>query len=275
MQRLERAGSLKPAPFGGHRPRKLADYAEWLYAAMAIEPDITLAELQSRLCDEGLEVSLQAINDMLDFLGYSFKKALRASEQDLLDIVVKRRRWLNWQTWLKPERLVFIDETGAKTNMTWLRGRSLRGQRLHAATPWGHWKTTTFVAVLRNTGLRAEMLLGGPMNKEAVKSYVEQILVANLKPGDVVMMDNLSSHKSPDVRRLIRAAKAFLLYFPQYSPDLNPIEQAFAKLKNLLRKAAKQSLEGLWHKIASLLDCFRPEECMSYSRNSGYGSLHS
>lgn len=203
------------------------------------------------------------------------KKTLRASEQDRPDIATKRRRWRNWQTWLRPERLVFIDETGIKTNMTRLRGRSLRGERLHAATPWGHWETTTFVAALRNTGLTAEMLLDGAMNKAAFETYVERILVPSLKPGDVVIMDNLSSHKSLEVRKAIRAAKAFLLYLPQYSPDLNPIEQAFAKLKSLLRKAAERSLEDLWQKIAGLLDCFQPEECMNYFRNSGYGSLHS
>ena len=125
----------------------------------------------------------------------ALKKTLRASEQGRPDIAAKRRRWRNWQTWLRPERLVFVDETGAKTNMTRLRGRSLRGQRLHASAPWGHWQTTTFVAALRSTGLSAEMLLDGAMNKEAFKSYVEQILAPSLKPGDVVFMDNLSSHK--------------------------------------------------------------------------------
>ena len=159
--------------------------------------------------------------------------------------------------------------------MTRLRGRSLRGQRLHASAPWGHWETTTFVAALRHTGLSAEMLLDGAMNKEAFKSYVEQVLAPSLKPGEVVIMDNLSSHKSPDVRKAIRDAKAFLLYLPAYSPDLNPIEQAFAKLKALLRKAGERSLEELWDTIAGLLDCFEPHECMNYLKNSGYGSLHS
>lgn len=157
--------------------------------------------------------------------------------------------------------------------MVRLRGRSRRGQRLHASAPWGHWKTTTFVAALRSTGLSAEMLLEGAMNKEAFEAYVEQVLAPSLEPGDVVIMDNLSSHKSPEVQKAIRTAKAFLLFLPAYSPDLNPIEQAFAKLKASLRKAASRSLDELWDTIADLLDTFEPEECMNYFKNSGYGSL--
>jgi len=168
---------------------------------------------------------------------------------------------------------VFIDETGAKTNMVRLRGRSRRGQRLHASAPWGHWKTTTFVGALRPCGITAPMVLDGAMNGEAFKAYVEQILVPTLKPGDIVIMDNLASHKSADVRKAIRAAKAFLLFLPAYSPDLNPIEQAFAKLKALLRKAAERSIKDLWKTIGNLLDRFQPDECMNYIRNCGYGSL--
>lgn len=159
--------------------------------------------------------------------------------------------------------------------MTRLRGRSPRGQPLHASTPWGHWKTTTLVTALRASGLTASMLLDGAMTKAAFQVYVEQILVPSLKPGDVVVMDNLASHKSPDVRKAIKGAKAFLLYLPAYSPDLNPIEQAFAKLKTLLRKAEGRTIEELWRTIASLLDAFHPDECMNYFKNCGYGSLQS
>jgi transposase len=159
--------------------------------------------------------------------------------------------------------------------MARLRGRSLRGKRLHASAPWGHWKTTTFVAGLRLNGLSAPMLLDGAMNKAAFTAYVEQILAPSLKSGDIVVMDNLSSHKSTDVRKAIKAAGAFLLYLPAYSPDLNPIEQAFAKLKALLRQAAKRTVEDLWRTIANLLDSFQPQECKNYFRNCGYGSLQS
>ena len=199
------------------------------------------------------------------------KKTAHAAEQERADVARKRRHWRNWQTWLRPERLVFIDETGAKTNMARLRGRSLKGQRLHAAIPWGHWKTTTFVAGLRTTGLTAPMLLEGAMNGPAFKAYVEQVLAPSLKPGDIAVMDNLSSHKVDGVRQAIKNAGAFLLYLPPYSPDLNPIELAFAKLKALLRKAVARTVENLWQTIADLLNQFHPDECRNFIKHAGYG----
>ena len=141
---------------------------------------------------------------------------------------------------------MFIDETWASTNMARRYGRAPRGERLRAGVPHGHWKTTTFVAGLRLTGLVAPFVLDGPINRDAFEAYVEQVLVPELSPGDVVVMDNLSSHKGPNVRALIENAGAILLYLPPYSPDFNPIENAFAKLKALLRKAAERTIEGLW-----------------------------
>jgi len=154
--------------------------------------------------------------------------------------------------------------------MAQLRGRSLKGQRLNAAIPWGHWKTTTFVAGLRTTGLTAPMVLDGAMNGAAFKAYVEQVLAPTLGPGDIVVMDNLSSHKVAGVREAIKVTGAFLLYLPPYSPDLNPIELAFAKLKALLRKAAARSVDELWRVIANLLDEFTPHECTNFFRHAGY-----
>ena len=199
------------------------------------------------------------------------KKTAHAAEQERPDVAAKRRHWRHWQTWLKPERLVCIDETGAKTNMARLRGRSLKGQRLHAAIPWGHWKTTTFVAGLRTTGLTAPMVLDGAMNGAAFKAYVEQVLAPSLIPGDIVVMDNLPAHKVDGVRKAIKNAGAFLLYLPPYSPDLNPIELAFSKLKALLRKAAPRSIEDLSETIAHLLDEFPPHECQNFFNHAGYG----
>ena len=141
---------------------------------------------------------------------------------------------------------MFIDETWASTNMARRYGRAPRGQRLRAGVPHGHWKTTTFVAGLRLTGLVAPFVLDGPINRDAFEVYAEKVLVPELSPGDVVVMDNLSSHKGPNVRALIEKAGAILLYLPPYSPDFNPIENAFAKLKALLRKAAERTIEGLW-----------------------------
>jgi transposase len=165
---------------------------------------------------------------------------------------------------------VFIDETWASTNMARRFGRARRGQRLRMGVPHGHWKTTTFVAGLRRTGMVAPFVLDGPINREAFEVYVERVLTPELSPGDVVVMDNLSSHKGARTRELIEAAGASLLYLPPYSPDFNPIENAFAKLKALLRKAAERTVEGLWDAIGRLLDLFTPSECANYFAAAGY-----
>ena len=168
------------------------------------------------------------------------------------------------------ERLVFIDETWATTNMARRYGRAPRGQRLVASVPHGHWKTSTFIGALRSTGLTAPAVFDGAINGESFLAYVEQILVPTLKPGDIVVMDNLSSHKVAGVAEAIEAAGAELRYLPPYSPDLNPIEQLFAKLKALLRKVAARTIEALWTAIGQLAKCFEPGECSNYIRNSGY-----
>jgi transposase len=195
---------------------------------------------------------------------------VRAAEQDRPDVAAARMRWANDQAKLDPERLIFIDETGASTNMARLRGRAPRGERLVGKVPHGHWKTTTFVAGLRSTVLTAPCVIDGPMNGNAFIAYVQQILVPTLKPGDIVVLDNLSAHRVAGIREAIETAGATLLYLPPYSPDFNPIEQLFAKLKALLRKAAERSVDGLWDRIATLLDAFPPNECANYFRNAGY-----
>jgi transposase len=149
-------------------------------------------------------------------------------------------------------------------------GRCRRGERLRAGVPFGHWKTTTFVASLRRSGMVAPMVLDGPINRDAFIAYVDQVLVPELRPGDVVIMDNLSSHKGPVVRELIEAAGASLLYLPPYSPDFNPIEQAFAKLKAHLRKAAERTVHGLWSAIGRILELYSPAECANYFTHCGY-----
>lgn len=153
--------------------------------------------------------------------------------------------------------------------MARLRGRAPKGERLRAGIPRGHWKTTTFVAGLRLTGMMAPMVLDGPMNRPAFLAYVQQVLVPELSPGDVVIMDNLPAHKGSKVREAIEAAGASLLYLPPYSPDFNPIENAFAKLKALLRKAAERTVDGLWRLIGTLIDCFNPNECANYFAAAG------
>lgn len=165
---------------------------------------------------------------------------------------------------------MFIDETWASTNMARTRGRAPRGERLRAAIPHGHWKTTTLVAGLRNSGMVAPMVLDGPINGIAFQAYVDQVLIPDLRPGDIVVMDNLSSHKRPGIRAAIEAAAASLLYLPPYSPDFNPIENAFAKLKAMLRKAAARTIDGLWSTIGKIIDTFHPTECANYFASAGY-----
>jgi transposase len=168
---------------------------------------------------------------------------------------------------------VFIDETWASTNMARLRGRAPRGERLRAGVPFGHWKTTTFVAGLRMSGIIAPFVLDGPINRRAFETYVEKVLVPELAAGDVVVMDNLSSHKGPRVHEMIEKAGATLLYLPPYSPDFNPIENAFAKLKAHLRKAAERSVEGLWSAIGRIVDLYAPQECVNYFAAARYDAM--
>ena len=201
------------------------------------------------------------------------KKTALASEQDRPDVARKRLRWKKHQGGVDVQRLVFIDETWAKTNMTPLRGWAARGTRLTGKAPFGHWHTMTFIAALRHDAITAPWVIDGPINGATFRTYVEQVLVPTLRKGDIVILDNLGSHKAPAIRNAIRAAGARLVFLPAYSPDLNPIEQVFAKLKHLLRKAAERSKETLWRRIGTLLDQFTPQECENYLRNSGYGSI--
>lgn len=165
---------------------------------------------------------------------------------------------------------MFIDETWASTNMARRHGRCLRGERLRVGVPHGHWKTTTFVGALTTRGFIAPWVLDGPINRDAFETYVKKVLVPDLRPGDIVIMDNLSSHKGPRVRAMIEAAGAELRYLPPYSPDFNPIEMAFAKLKALLRKASERTIGGLWDTIGRFLDLFQPQECRNYFNAAGY-----
>jgi transposase len=199
------------------------------------------------------------------------KKSLRAAEQARPDIAEARRAWCAMRPGLKPEKLVFLDETWAKTNMTRLYGRAPRGERLIGTAPFGHWNTTTFVAALRHDRIVAPMVLNGAMNGRAFKAWVEQSLAPTLAAGDLVVADNLGSHKVAGVREAIEARGASLLFLPPYSPDLNPIEQVFAKLKALLRKAAPRNRDALWRTIGASLDRFAATECANYIRHCGYG----
>jgi transposase len=193
-----------------------------------------------------------------------------AGERDRPDVARRRAQWARYQNRIEPERLVFIDETWTKTNMAPLRGWAPLGKRLVAKVPQRRWTTMTFVAALRLDRIEAPWLLEGPIDGETFRTYVERVLVPTLREGDIVIMDNLGSHKGKAVRELIRSAGAKLFFLPKYSPDLNPIEQVFAKLKHLLRRAAKRTLEAICTAIGQILGTFTPQECANYFRNSGY-----
>ena len=195
---------------------------------------------------------------------------MHASEQEREDVQAARRAGSEAQSAMDVEKLVFIDETWTSTSMSRRYGRAPRGQRCIASAPHGHWETTTFVAALRHQQLTAPLVTDGPMDGEMFLAYVRQFLCPTLQPGDIVILDNLSSHKVTGVQDAIAAAGAMLLYLPPYSPDLNPIEKLFAKLKAWLRKAAKRSVEALWNEIGDLLNTISPTECANYFASSGY-----
>ena len=203
-------------------------------------------------------------------LASASKKSLHAEEAKRPDIARKRLWWNRIKARIEASRLVFIDETWIKTNMAPLRGWCRRGQWLKTRVPHGHWKTSTFVGALRCDGLSATGVFNGPINAEMFLAYVEQVLVPTLRPGDVVIMDNLRCHKVAGVREAIEAAGASVLFIPPYSPDLNPIELAFSKLKALLRARAIRTVDGLWNALGNLVDCFTPEECANYFQHDGY-----
>jgi transposase len=198
---------------------------------------------------------------------------VRPADQSRPDIARKRRRWKAYQPRIDASRLVFIDETWVKTNMAPLRGWGPRGQRLEALVPHGHWKTLTFIAALRRDRIDAPWVIDGPINGGLFRAYVEQVLAPTLAKGDVVILDNLGSHKGKAARNAVRAAGAHMIFLPPYSPDLNPIEQLFAKLKHFMRRDQPRTIEATWRKVGDLLDLFTPTECANYLRNSGYVSV--
>jgi transposase len=202
----------------------------------------------------------------------ALKKTVHASEQERPDVKAAREAWRESQPSLDPARLVFIDETGTATDLARTRGRGPKGERVLGRVPYGHWKTTTFIAGLRTTGLVAPFVIDRPTNRDVFRSYVEHCLVPELSPGDIVVMDNLPAHKVDGIRHMIELAGAQLLYLPPYSPDLNPIEMAFSKLKALLRKAAERSVPALWDRIGVLIDDFTAAECLNFFNHAGYAA---
>jgi transposase len=265
-------GDARPGPLGGdRRSQALERHGATLLEIVAANRDITLAEIRTALEAKGVRISIAALWRFLDGTGSRSKKSAHANEQSHPEILKRRQDWFESQPDLDPERLIFIDETWASTNMARRHGRCLRGERLRMAVPHGHWKTTTFVGALTLRGFIAPWRgLDGPINRDAFETYVDKALVPEQRPGYTVVMDNLSSHKGPKVRKMIEAAGAELCYLPPYSPDFNLIEMAFAKPKALLRKAAERTVDGLWNAIGRIIDLFELAECENYFTAVGY-----
>ncbi|WP_369810043.1 IS630 family transposase [Bradyrhizobium sediminis] len=270
MQRVEETGSVEPGQMGGHKPKAISgDHAVWLSQRLR-DSDFTIRGLVAELAGRGLKVDYHSVWDFVHAEKLSFKKSVVAGERDRPDVARRRAQWTKYQGRVEAERLVFIDETWTRTDMAPLRGWALRGRRLPAKVPHGRWKTMTFLAALRHDRIDAPWFIEGPIDGESFRTYVEKALLPTLRPGDIVVMDNLGSHKSKSVRQLIRSAGAKLFFLPKYSPDLNPIEQVFAKLKHLLRKAAARTVDAVCAVIGQLLNAFTPQECANYLKNSGY-----
>jgi transposase len=272
LSRRRRTGQTTALAQRCQVPLRLADLHGSIQTQVATRPDATIAELRAWLSKTyQVSASTGLMWKTLTALDLTFKKkSLRAAEQDRTDVAKARTEWRNKQPSLIPSKLVFIDETWTKTNMTRRYGRAPRGKRLVDAVPYGHWKTTTLVAALRCDAVTATGVIDGAINGELFLAYVEQVLVPTPRAGDGVIMDNLRAHKVKGVREAIEAAGATLLFIPPYSPDLNPIEQAFAKLKALLRAKAIRTADALWKVLGGLVDCFTPQECANYLRHDGY-----
>jgi transposase len=250
--------------------RDLSSAGCWAFLQRIDGKDFTIRGLVAEFAERGLKVDYRSVWNFLHAEKLSFKKTLVASERDRPDVARKQAQWKKYQGRIKPERLVFIDETWTKTNMAPLRGWAPHGMRLTTKVPHGRWKTTTFLAALRNGRIDAPWVLDGPIDSETFRIYVEKVLVPTLKPEDIVIMDNLGSHKCKAVRQLIRATDAKLFFLSKYSPDLNPIEQVFAKLKHLLRKRAARTIEAVSAAIGQILKAFTPQECANYFQNAGH-----
>lgn len=268
-------GSVEPARQG--RPigsGKLGPYRQAIVEKVRAQPDITMPDLGRWLdAEHGMLVDPSNLSKFLRREGFTYKKTLLASEQSRPDVKAARHEWRKRRQpfmQAQPARLVFIDETSVKTNMTPLRARSPCGQRLRADAPFGKWQTQSLIAGLRCHELIAPWIIEGAMDGAAFDVYVETQLAPALRHGDVVILDNLNVHKSPRAAAALAERGAWFLFLPKYSPDLNPIEMAFAKLKTLLRKANARTYDALMRAIGDICDQFQPEECWNYFKKTGY-----
>jgi transposase len=272
LQRWRETGSVAVKPSGGSIS-PLEKHATQLLSLLAEQPDRTLEEVVEAMQKQRIVGSLTAVWRFFKRHEISFKKkSLRAAEQEREDVARARRRWIRRQGFLDTTALVFLDETAVSTNMVRLCGRCPRGERLIGRVPQGNWQTITLVAGLRHSGMVAPLVIDGPMDGPTFVAYVDQCLAPTLARGEIVILDNLTCHKVSGVKEAIEAVGAKVMYLPQYSPDLNPIEEVFSKIKALLRKAAERTVPRLHRRIAELLDQVSAQECSNFFEHAGYAS---
>ncbi|AWI88161.1 IS630 family transposase [Methylobacterium sp. DM1] len=267
-------GRTQAKPMGGdQRSHTIEAQADLIRQTYEAQPELFLHELRDRLAERGLRVGVSSLSRFFKRHGITRKKNTgHAAEQEREDVKAARLSWFERQLDLDPDRLVFLDETATNTKMARRYGRAPRGERCRGAVPFGHWKTITVTAGLRTSGLMATALLDGPMTGARFRDYVDETLVPALQPGDTVVLDNLPAHKVSGIRKRIEAAGARLLYLPAYSPDFNPIELAFAKLKAILRAEAARTISDLWNTIQRAFRRFTSAECRRYLAAAGYNA---
>ena len=274
MKSFRATGRLAPKPSGGRRHAKLDPLRAFLLGRIAEKADMTMPGLAAELATAtGTKADSASLRAGSSATAIASKKTLLASEQDRPDFKAAREEWTTRRQprmRLEPHRLVFLDATGTTTKMTRLRGCP-KGQRLRCKAPFGHWMTQTFVASLRCDKLTAPFVVNAPMNRCIFETYVEKELAPTLAKGDVVIMDNLAADKSKAAEKAIKARGAWILFLPPYSPDLNPIEMAFAKLKAQLRARAARNIDALRQEIGHICDLFEPAECQNHFTAAGYG----
>jgi transposase len=271
-QNLRERGTIAPRPRNaGRKPKLTPEVAQQIRDYVAADPDCTREELKNAL---NLMVSLQAISKWLKKLGLVLKKkSLHAKEQDRPDVKAARELWHDHLKDVPIEKLVFLDESGAQTNMTRTRGRAPRGVRVIEKVPHGHWLTTTMISAIRTSGPFAEAIVTGATDSDVFRAYVKDVLAPQLQRGDVVIMDNLQPHKAAGVKEMIEAAGARLLYLPPYSPDYNPIENMWSKVKQHLRSAAARTYDALLKAIADALATITVSDCVGFFRHCGYDAI--
>lgn len=272
LQQRRHTGDISPRHHrSGRKPVLIQHHREQLRKMLAKNPDLTLEEMRNNL---GVSCTIQAVHYVLADMKLTYKKkTLRASEQDRPDIAKGRKRWRRLQPSWDPARLVFLDESGAKTNMTRLRGRAIKGERVHASAPHGHWYTTTMISSIRLDGLTTCMAVDSATDRDVFYTYIERVLYPTLRPGDILVMDNLGAHKAPSSLALIESAGATPLFLPPYSPDLNPIEKMWSKVKQLLRGAEARTQLELIAAMKAAFEKVSPRDAMNWFASFGYSFI--